>query len=263
MSDLVLRANSLPDTIEDLTKFVLVGREKLISVRAEIRAIDKLNIAQEVRAQKREECLMLSEALLDAETRLGDLLKQIPKGSGGDRKSDKFKNDSSDDFETTKVVVDTSVHNQKPKKEVISELGFNQKQAERFETLANNKDLVEYVKAEARENDDIPTRSRVLELAKQRKKREDEEAEKNADYYEYIDFCTETAKRFSSVLGEVRKLKVDDKHLKGWAEHLDNPNFLDGEIQKVDEALSNILVIQRFLKGVRTNGKANCFGKKS
>ena len=33
---------NLPNTIEDLARFVLVGREKLIAVRAEIRVINKL-----------------------------------------------------------------------------------------------------------------------------------------------------------------------------------------------------------------------------
>jgi len=41
----------LPVNIEDLSKFVLVGREKLISVKAEIRAIDKVGFAKEVREQ--------------------------------------------------------------------------------------------------------------------------------------------------------------------------------------------------------------------
>ena len=77
--DLVKYQNNLPTTIEDLSKFVLVGREKLTAVRAEIKAIDKMNLAKEVREQKKEECLMLSEALLDAEVRIGDLMKEIPK----------------------------------------------------------------------------------------------------------------------------------------------------------------------------------------
>lgn len=162
MNDLIVRnENNLPTTIEDLSKFILVGREKLISVRAEIRAIDKLNLAQKVRNQKKEECLMLSEALLDAEVRLGDLLKPIPKAKN--------------QYENANRNTAKSISSVKPKHEVIKELGFSKDQANRFETLANNKDLVEQVKQEARERDDIPTRSRVLELAKQRKQLEKKE----------------------------------------------------------------------------------------
>lgn len=80
---LILESCKLPVKIEDLAKFVLVGREKLTSVRAEIRAIDKLNLAEEVRTQKKDEALMLSEALLDAEVRLGELTRALPKSVGG------------------------------------------------------------------------------------------------------------------------------------------------------------------------------------
>ena len=83
MNELTTQTVQLPDTLEDLSRFVLVGREKLTSVRAEIRAINKLELAEEVRKQKKEEALMLSEALLDAEVKLGDLLKQIPKQAAG------------------------------------------------------------------------------------------------------------------------------------------------------------------------------------
>lgn len=79
---IVLQSENLPNTIEDLAKFVLIGREKLTAVRAEIRAIDKVQLAQEVREQKKEEAQMLAEALLDAEVKIGDLLKQIPKAQG-------------------------------------------------------------------------------------------------------------------------------------------------------------------------------------
>lgn len=82
MSDLIMSMANLPNTIEDLSKFVLVGREKLTAVRAEIRAIDKLELAQEVREQKKNEAIMLGEALLDAEVKIGDLLKAIPKSQG-------------------------------------------------------------------------------------------------------------------------------------------------------------------------------------
>lgn len=101
MNELIIRQNSLPDNLQDLSKFVLVGREKLTSVRAEIRAIDKLNIAQEVRNQKKEECQMLSEALLDAEVRLGELFREIPKDTS-------FKGNQYKDSSLTDTAVDSA-----------------------------------------------------------------------------------------------------------------------------------------------------------
>lgn len=169
---------SLPAQIEELSKFVLVGREKLIAVKAEIRAIEKVELAQEVRDQKRDEARMLSEALLDAEVKLGEMLKQIPKSVGG--RPEKTKPTGGQSF-------------QKPKHEIIKDLGFERHQAQRFEILADNPDLVEQVKAEARENDDLPTRTQVINLAKERARRaeaENEQIDKDAEVYgKYRKIC--------------------------------------------------------------------------
>jgi hypothetical protein len=59
MTNLVKRTDYLPANIKELTKFVLVGREKLIAVKAQIRAIDKMEIATGVREQKIGEAQML------------------------------------------------------------------------------------------------------------------------------------------------------------------------------------------------------------
>ena len=154
MNNLVVQQNNLPDTLEDLSKFVLVGREKLTAVRAEIRAIDKVQLAEEVRAQKKEEAQMLAEALLDAEVRIGDLLKQIPKARG--RRTDITSSQQCEKVDN--VFTQNCEKLKETKQEVITRLGFNKDQANRFETLSSNKDLVEQVKAEARKNEDVPTR---------------------------------------------------------------------------------------------------------
>lgn len=134
----------LPAKLEDLTKFVLIGREKLNSVRAEIRAINKLGLAKEVKEQKREEASYLADALLDAEIRIGELISEIPKATPNPKAPSK-----SNTGEISKT-------------QQVKELGFTQKQSEQFQQLAKNKDIVEQVKAEARENEDLPTRTEVL-----------------------------------------------------------------------------------------------------
>ena len=161
MDNLAVRESNLPTRIEDLTKFVLIGREKLVAVRAEIRAIDKVGLAEEVRKQKLEEAQDISEAVLDAEVKIGELMAKIPKATKGNQY-------------TGKMVMDSGVHNQ-TKAKIIENAGFSVKQAQRFETLAKNPELVEQAKAEARENDDIVSRSLVLEKVKQKKREEKEE----------------------------------------------------------------------------------------
>jgi len=131
--------SQLPVKSEDLTRFVLIGREKLNSVRAGIRAITKLGLAKEVREQKLEEGQMLGEALLDAEARIGEMLSEIPNkkaSSGAGTRS-------------------------------LPE-GITKKQSHQFQQLAENQDLIEQVKIEAIENEDIPTRTAVLKLAHER-----------------------------------------------------------------------------------------------
>ena len=63
MNELSQTTRQLPDTLEDLSKFVLIGREKLNSVRAEIRAIEKVQLAAEVHEQKLEEAQEIAEAI--------------------------------------------------------------------------------------------------------------------------------------------------------------------------------------------------------
>ena len=162
-NSIVVSKTNLPDTVGDLSKFVLIGREKLVAVRAEIRAIDKVGLAEEVRRQKLEEAQAISEAVLDAEVKIGELMQSVPKVSYN--RGNQYTGGKSTPLSNS----------QKSKAAIIKDSGFTQKQVERFQTLAANPDLVEQAKAEARENDDIVSRSLVLNLVKERK-RADKEA---------------------------------------------------------------------------------------
>lgn len=168
MSDIITVNHALPSTIDDLSRFVLIGREKLVAVRAEIRAIDKVGVAQGVRSQKLKEAQEISEAVLDAEVRIGELMREVPKAQG--------------------ARTDIEHHNNgamKLKSDVIRESGFTPMQVSRFETLAAHPEIVAQAKAEARENDDIVSRSLVLEKVKaqkrgEREERREEERQENA-----------------------------------------------------------------------------------
>lgn len=172
MSELIRVNEQLPANIEDLSRFVLVGREKLVAVRAEIRAIEKVGLAQEVREQKLREAQDISEAVLDAEVRIGELMHEVPKatkGTGGNRyqPAPNRENDTAVDFSKTKA-------------DVIRDAGFTPKQVERFQTLAAHPEIVAQAKAEARENDDIVSRSLVLNMVRQKKKEQEQERAREA-----------------------------------------------------------------------------------
>lgn len=155
MNELTVTNGNLPANLEDLSKFVLVGREKLVAVRAAIRAIDKVGVAQEVRKQKLKEGQEIGEAVLDAEVRIGELMRQVPKASGGDH---------GNQYTGGKINTDDKFAISKTK--VISDMGFTPMQVSRFETLADHPEIVAQAKAEARENDTIVTRADVLEMVR-------------------------------------------------------------------------------------------------
>ena len=196
MSDIVAYQENLPDNLKDLSAFVLVGREKLTAVRAEIRAIEKLELAEEVRQQKREEARMLSDALLDAEVRIGELTKRIPKDNSF--RGNQWQSNSG----VTLADNNTEILPPQSKAEVLADMGFGKMQVSRFEQMADNKDIVEQVKAEAKELGEIPTRGKVLDLIKARKQRE--QPKKIMNYsYEDIDRREKIAKHYLKHIGEL------------------------------------------------------------
>lgn len=177
MNDITVSKSNLPTNIDDLAKFALIGREKLVAVRAEIRAIEKVGLAQEVREQKLREAQDISEAVLDAEVRIGELMARVPKVQG-----------KRTDIQPTPTV------GEKSKTETIAKMmGMDavkdkkkvEHMIDRFQTLAAHPEIVEQAKAEARENDDIVSRSLVLNMVKA-KKQEEKRQERQEDIQQQI-----------------------------------------------------------------------------
>lgn len=138
MNEIIKRIENLPDTIQELSKFVLIGREALNAVRAEIRAIDKIGLASDVREQKLKEGQMLAEALLDAEVKIGELLNNEKELKGRDIPG-------KSNYGVT-----------------LKNFGITKNQSSKFQQMFIHKNIVEEVKAEAREKDELPTRNEVL-----------------------------------------------------------------------------------------------------
>lgn len=145
MEELITQNRQLPDVLDDLSRFVLVGREKLNAVRAEIRAIKKVGLAKEVHEQKLQEAQEIAEAVLDAEVKIGELTAKIEKASGA---------------RTDLKPIDSTV--ERSKSQALEEIGIPQRTAERFERMARYPETVEKAKADARAEGRIVTRSDVL-----------------------------------------------------------------------------------------------------
>lgn len=146
-------AKALPANIEDLSTFVVVGREKLVALQAELRAISKVGMVDEIRKQKLSEAQDLADELLLAEVRLGEIISELPEMPGK---------------RTDLQPVDTDV--QRSKKEVLQEIGISIKTAQRYERLAKHPEIVASVSAEARSEGDIVSRASVLRAITQSNK---------------------------------------------------------------------------------------------
>jgi len=245
MADLILQENNLPAKMEDLSRFVLVGREKYNSVRAEIRAIDKLKLAEEVRDQKRQEAQMLSEVLLDAEVRLGELFKQIPTNQGKRTDVDELRSAG-------------GTKSEKSKEETIESLGFSKTQAYSFETLADNADIVEQVKAEARENGEFPTRARVLELAANRNKTIDpsgtriinmtdyqQKQDNEYDgYEEFLDLRYKVYKDFMKIVDLSEKFEITETKMDAFRDNFDRVLTVEDHVGYANKVIEKINLIK-------------------
>lgn len=147
MNELQTQERQLPDTLEDLSKFVLIGRAKLTAVRDAIKRIKKVEIAKDVYDQKLSEAQEIAEAVLDAEAKLGELTSKMEKSVGGRPSETK----------------DTNVHSlSETKAQQLEEIGITEKQKQRFESLAKHPEQVEQAKADARAEGRIVTRADVL-----------------------------------------------------------------------------------------------------
>jgi hypothetical protein len=135
----------LPDTLEDLTQFVLVGKAKLSAYMLKLKTVNKLSVAQEIRDQTLQEAQEISTALIAAEQRIGELLLAIPKQAG--RPSENFSRQCEEFM---------------PKGETIAEMGYSRREAADFQTMARHPEVVQRVIDEAIANGEVVTKTQVL-----------------------------------------------------------------------------------------------------
>ena len=113
----------LPETLEDLTQFVLVGKAKVQAYMLKLQAVNRLSVAQEIRDQTLKEAQEVSNAVIAAEQRIGELLLAIPKASGN-----QYTSASSERSEKAKT-----------KAETIAEQGYDRHEASDYQQMANGR----------------------------------------------------------------------------------------------------------------------------
>lgn len=140
MNDIIVSRENLPQTIEGLSKWYLVGKEKLKAHKAKIRAIESTPDATLARQAAIEEAQEFAENVIYVEAKMGELLSKIPKTgntltSSGGRK-------------------------------VSLPDGISHKVSHQAQTISSNPEKVERIIAEARESEKIATPDMVYAIIK-------------------------------------------------------------------------------------------------
>lgn len=149
MNDLTTRTTQLPDTLEDLSTFVLVSRAKLQAYMLKLKTVNRLKDAQDIREQTFKEAQEVANALIAAEQRIGEILLAIPKKSANQYGS----------ANSTTV--------EKAKSEVASEMGYSKDQVSDYQRMAENPDVVRMVLEKAQADGKVVSHAQVMREIKE------------------------------------------------------------------------------------------------
>lgn len=193
MNELITHTAQLPDTIEDLTQFVLVGKSKLNAYMLKLRTVNRLSVAQEIRNQTLEETQELANALIAAEQRIGELLLAIPKASG------QYAN---------------SENRPVSKNTVVKEMGYSKDEAADFQKMARNPDIVRKVIEDATAAGEVVTKSAVMKEIQRAK--EEAKAEAQEEMKGFAETIKQQSRREAKqeVEAELQALRHTNKALK-------------------------------------------------
>ena len=154
---LVKAKGMLPAKMEDLVPLSFIGQTAVTFYRQMIKGFDQLKMTEAQRKRTLQDGQEAGEMLLDIETRIGELAYEVertkpipmatPSGSLIGTKS-----------------------SGKPLKH--ERLGMTEKRMKQSQIISKHPDIVERVKAQARENEDIPTRTAVVNEIKYQKEKE-------------------------------------------------------------------------------------------
>lgn len=241
--------SDLPAKPADLAKFMIVAQEKVKAVKAEIRAIKKLNLAKEVYAQKMEEQRRLQEVILLSYQRMGEITREMPKASGGDRRSENFKIPAKGNFE-------------RPKSQAVQDLGFSTSQVGRMEQMAAHPDIVDEVISESQAGQIEATQGEVLRRIKERKNiinLSEARQERFGQDMAQIDEDYEVVKEFHRAIYSPLKLPVSNSEVVSALMRATHslPDLFTHDLDTLGEAIRKLQEIQILLRK-----EAHQYGKK-
>lgn len=202
----VFQTGNLPDTIEDLTQFVLVGKAKLDAYMLKLRTVNRLSTAQEIRDQTLKEAQEVSTALIAAEQRIGEILLAIPKSSGQYAKSE---------------------NRPTSKNTLVAEMGYTKDEASDYQRMAQNPEIVQRIIDEALANGEVVTKSQVIREIAEVKRQAKEENEKLRKALSESEARRITdSGQVKEIVREVEVIPVDYEEIKKKVKSLESENRL-------------------------------------
>ena len=134
------------------------------------------------------------------------------------------------------------------KTEIVENLGLSNDQAQHYETMADNQDIVEYVKGEARENGDIPTKKRVLELAARKKKGGD-------GYDSYLNLHMKVCKELDKIIENINKFEVTEYRMDALFENFDGATRVSDTVSYIEGAREKLQTVITELRKAEKRAK--------
>ena len=189
--DLVVKQGGLPATLDKLVPLSFIGAAAVKFYQAKVKLMDQLGMSESQRKATLADGQDAGEMLLNIEARIGELAELEPNarpkfpGGGG-----------------------ASPSGELPKHE---RLGMSAKRVEHSQAIHRNPAAVKAVIAEAKENEDIPTKTAVLNKIKLDKEREANRKFNEANpkgkvkphIEDYLESCIDHVVQINTVLKEV------------------------------------------------------------
>jgi hypothetical protein len=111
-------------------------------------------------------------------------------------------------------------------------------------------DIVEYVKAEARENNDFPTKTRIFELAAQQENNNgdvidiDEINEDCREYDDYINLSMSVYKELAKIIELVDKFEITPRRMEALRGNFDDTLKVEDNARYINDAVQKLNLIK-------------------
>ena len=158
-TDLVLRKESLPATIDELRDFVIVTKKRIEVHKVQIAAIERLGLSKSVYYRKLKETQYMSETVLHAEAKMGKLLQDIPSARGKGKRG------------KARLIGSTGGTNYTE----LQKTGIKKTDRMRAQILADNENTIEEVVEEEISKGNLPTREKVFKKIRENRTKKDRE----------------------------------------------------------------------------------------